>query len=311
VVKKSRAGDFMGNTGLNWTLDHLRMIRILDETGSLSETAQQMAITQPAVTQKLKQLEEGVGAPLWMRRGRQAGQLTATGQAFLAYSKHVLEETDRFFVTSGVAVRKVEVRVSASTIPGEHILPAVLAQFATMMPHLKVRITVTDSRGVIRSVESGETEVGFCGYRPRRSGLSSFPFFRDRIVFAVSPDHPFAGRSVPLSIAELSNQQIIRRESGSGTRRAVERMMLKRGLAFPKETIFLELGSTHSVHEAIGKNLGVGFISDEATGHLVTVPIDEFPPITRHFHVIYRKDRVEKGPVSEFIDSIHSYFNTG
>ncbi|MBN1356158.1 LysR family transcriptional regulator [bacterium] len=298
------------NESIQWTLNHIRMFCVLSQTGSLSETAGRMGLTQPAVTQKLKQMETAIGIRLWKRRGRKSGQLTEAGLIFSRYAEEILDMTGRLLRDLKIETEPYEIPAAASTIPGERLLPEILAEISRRLPGVRVRMRITDSERVVRLVADAEVLIGFCGLKPSRPDLTAIEFARDDIVFVVGSGHPLATRAGPISFRELSGHSIVLREPGSGTRMALETKMERAAMELPRDCPMLELGSSQSVFEAIDRNLGVGFISGEAAGGLKQIHIRGLTPITRRFYIIFRTALKMNPDILRVMELIRSHFKT-
>jgi DNA-binding transcriptional LysR family regulator len=246
-------------------LEILRTFVEVVDRGSQSAAARHLGISQPAVSKQLQRLEAELDACLLARDRRGAHALTPVGQKVLAFARETLARADQ--LAQDLADLKAEVqgvvRVAASTIPGEYLLPALLAGFRNAYPLVEPRLTIAGTSDVVAKLVSGEADVGFVGATIDHPRLTLEPFEVDEVVVAVPADHPFAGRTT-LSMAELAEQPLILRESGSGTRLSVEAALARQGLSLPSEATALILGSTAAVIQAVEQGLGIGFVSSRS-----------------------------------------------
>ena len=200
--------------------------------------------------------------------------------------------------------------VAASTIPGEYILPVILADFKTQHPAVGVQVDVLDSFQVIDGVAGGKYEVGFCGATPERRELESFRIGTDDIVLIVFPEHPFARREqVPLG--EVVEEPLIYRERTSGTQKSVEEKLHELGYNLEHFAPRLVLGTTQAVVTAVEAKAGIAFMSSLAIRKsvdlgLVKVVRVEGMPLKRDFFCIYRRERVVSRLLEEFIAFVRS-----
>ncbi len=295
-----------GLSGLS--IGHMLLFYHLCRTGSISRTAEKLSISQPAVSMKLRQLEKQLGKDLWVRRGKNSGQITEAGRKFEEFSRRVLEEAGRLMESVSGVVSNPLIRICASTIPGEHLIPGLLASFAKVNPGIRTDIKILDSLAVLKAVAEGEADVGFSGWKKARSGLRFSSIDSDRLLFVVSPDHPFALRKTPLQIEDIFTEVLIVRERGSGTGAVVEAALKAQGLSIPDYVQVIAVGSSQSVCSAIRAGLGVGFISHRIQGGLVPVPISGFTPIQRNLYLVYSvRKRLSQESVS-FIAFAQDYF---
>ena len=255
---------------------YLRTFVTVVERGGFSAAARALGISQPAVSQQVQRLEEELGVTS-LRRGRRGiAEITPGGELLLDFARATLaaydalrEELDRRRdVVAG------ELRLAASTTPGEYLVPQLLAGFRTQHPGVEAQVTVGDTAGVVRQVLSGECDLGFIGAPVERPGLALERLAADEVVLAIYTGHPFAGRE-RVTWEEVLAQPIIVREEGSGTRHTVEGALVAQGKALPPESVALTLGSTQAVVQAIRDRLGIGFVSRRA---VVRVPPAERLP---------------------------------
>src|SRR5262249_42580762 len=151
------------------------------------------------------------------------------------------------------------------SIPGEHLLPALLAIFRKNHPHVQVRVTITDSLAVLQLVEQGKVNLGLTGRRIDSPHLEFHPFARDEMVLVVPRGHAWARRNeIPLTL--LAEKPLIVREAGSGSRWCLEQALGQAGMSLKDLSIALELGSNEAIKEAVREGLGLAVLSRHAVG---------------------------------------------
>jgi DNA-binding transcriptional LysR family regulator len=201
-----------------------------------------------------------------------------------------------------------ELLVAASTIPGEFLLPGLLAKFKGMHPNVKVQVDISDSLAVINGVSESRYELGFCGIAPEGQDLTSFRFNEDRIVLIVFPGHPFAQRD-EISPDELAGEPLIFREETSGTQRSLESHLPRAGLDIKKLAPNLVLGTTQAVVAAVEGGAGVAFVSNLAIKKSLALGLVKEVTVAgldlrRDFYCIYRQDSFVSRLLDEFINFI-------
>jgi len=252
-------------------LEYLRTFVSIVENGSLTAAARARHISQPAVTKQVQRMESEFGLPLLVRGSRRQLELTPAGARVLDFARvtlaslETLERQLAALKTAGPGT----VVLAASTIPGEHILPGLLAQFRQAHPEIEVRVTISDTGEVVEKLLEDAADIGIIGSVPDRPGLRLEQFVGDEIVLAVPPDHPFAGREA-VSVEELRGQPLILRERGSGTRHSVESALEAAGQSLPPGAASFTLGSTQAILQAVTQGLGLGFVSARASAPLET-----------------------------------------
>src|ERR671922_1842675 len=170
------------------------------ERRSFSQAADQLGVTQPAVSLQIRSLEQRLGQQLLDRSGRrveptEAGlRLYASAQRLLALEEQLLEELAAG--EEGPVTGALE--IGASTGPGGTIVPLLLCDFQERNPDVAVRLTVSDTQSVVEQVAERQLELGIVGAGRRHRGVVFEPFFRDEVVLACPPQHEFAGATVTL-----------------------------------------------------------------------------------------------------------------
>jgi len=269
-------------------ISYLRTFVTVIDRGGFSAAARALGISQPAVSQQVQRLEEELSVVLLRRGRRGVVELTPFGETVLDFARAtlaaydaLLEELDRQReVVAG------ELRLAASTIPGEYLVPQLLTNFRAQHSNVEARVTVGDTADVVRQVLSGACDLGFVGAPVEQPGLSLERLAADEVVLAVYPGHPFVQRG-RVSWEEVLAQPLIIREEGSGTRHAVEQTLTAQGKALSPESVVLTLGSTQAVVQAIRDRLGIGFVSRRA---IARVPLAERLPTVDIEGLIFARD---------------------
>ena len=292
-------------------LDYLRTYREVIELGSFSEVARKLSISQPAVSFQIQALERDLGIRLIDRKQKPI-TMTEAGKRLLHFAESI--EKERESLTHDLTQLREEVTgdltIAASTIPGESLLPPILAEFNRLHPAVGTRMMIADSLAVISSIQNSEYEVGFCGTLPKGKELTTFKIAEDEIVLIAFPQHPFVQQE-EVSFGELEGESLIFREETSGTQRSLESLLSKAGFDLGEFTPSLVLGSTEAVIAAVEAGIGIAFISDLAIRKslalgLVKVVAVEGLKLRRDFYCIYRKERIVSRLLKEFITFIQS-----
>jgi DNA-binding transcriptional LysR family regulator len=233
------------------------------ERRSFSEAASRLGVTQPAVSQQVRALEQRLGTQLLDRSGRRVEptesglRLYRGAQRMLALEEQLLDELAEPDAPLGGTLE-----IGASTGPAAIVLPILLCEFQRANPELRVELSVFDTQSVVELVAGRRLELGIVGAARRHRSVAFEPFFRDEVILACPPGHPFAGRTVEL--AELSQGPLILMQQGAGVRQMVEDELRKHGTRLRDLDVPLELGLQESVRSAVQGGYGVGFISRRA-----------------------------------------------
>ena len=203
-----------------------------------------------------------------------------------------------------------DLHLAASTIPGEYLLPSLLAEFKKRHPAVKIRVDVSDSLLVIDRIRYNTCEIGFCGITPEGKDLTSFKIASDEIVLIVFPGHPFAQKG-EVTPEELEGEPFIFREATSGTQYSLEKLLAQAGRDIKKLTPHMVLGSTQAVISAVAAWAGIAFISNLAIesslaqGAVRQVAVKGLR-LTRDFYCICRQEKIVSRLLEEFINYLQT-----
>ena len=230
---------------------------------SFSEAAARLGVTQPAVSQQVRALEQRLGTQLLDRSGRrveptEAGlQLYRGAQRMLALEEQLLEELGE---PEGPLRGTLE--IGASTGPAAIVLPLLLCEFQRDNPDMHVELSVSDTQSVVELVADRRLELGIVGAARRHRSVAFEPFFRDEVILITPPGHSFAGKTIGLD--DLSQGPLIEMQQGAGVRQMVEDELRRSGRKLRDLEAPLELGLQESVRSAVQAGFGVSFISRRA-----------------------------------------------
>ncbi len=254
------------------------------ERKSFSQAAEQLGVTQPAVSLQVRSLEKRLGRQLLDRSGRrveptEAGVALYRGaQRLLSLEDQLLEELE----TTEEGELGGTLGVGASTGPGSTVVPVLLCEFQRRNPGVAVALAISDTQSVVDRVAARELELGVVGAARRHRGVVFEPFFRDDVVLACPPDHRFAGRTVTLD--ELREEPLIVMQEGAGVRQVIEDELRRAGTRLRELQPRLELGLQESARSAVAAGYGVTFISraaieaDLAAGALAVARVKGLDP---------------------------------
>jgi len=287
---------------LEYLKTYLEVVRL----GNFSEVAKKLSLSQPAVSFQIQKLERDLGVRL-IDRGQKTVKLTDAGKRLVRFAEVVEKERTRLMRDLDQLREEVtgNIVITASTIPGEILLPPILGEFKALHPSAGARVDVSDSLTVISGVQSGTYDLGFCGTAPDGKELDYFKVAEDKIVLIVFPEHPFAKRE-RISLMELEGEPLILREETSGTQRNLKSLLAKAGVDIDKLSTNLVLGTSQAVVSAVEAGVGIAFVSNLAIKKslalgLVKQVAVEGLELRRDFYCVYRKERVVSRLLGEFI----------
>ena len=283
---------------IDFDLRQLEIFCKVVELKSFSRAAEEVFLTQASVSERIANLEVAIGAKLLDRLGR---QITPTRVGELLY-KHALllldmKKTAKLEIEHFLGKKSGEVRIGGSTIPGEYILPQVIANFNEKYPLVRVILDIGDTLEIERRVIEGKLELGIIGSKSVHPSLLHHELWQDELVIAVPSKHRWDHKK-DLSLEELVQEPFITRESGSGTLRIIEIHLKKRHQeGLDKLNIKAEFGSSTAVKEGIRSGLGVSILSYRAIQNEITMGtikalrIKDIP-MFRSFYLIRDKRRI-------------------
>ncbi len=248
------------------TLQRLRLLVSLADTGSVTAAARASGITQPAVSQNLRVIEGHYGFPLVIRVGRRL-VLTRPARGVVEYARRILrlaEEAERT-AQDQLQLRAGRLALGATQTPGTYLLPTLLAEFRVRHPDVEVRFGLGTAAEVEHWVVAGEADLGVVSQVPGGELAAVLkPFRRTELVVVAPLSHALA--AAPRLDAEvLAGHPLIVRERGSGSREALERALLAAGREL---SVLFELRSTEAILRAAAAGLGVGVVPELAVGEV-------------------------------------------
>jgi len=240
------------------SLDRLQSLLEVARRGSITQAARALGLTQPAMTRRLQQLEEELGAELLVR-GRKGATLTDLGRLVVDQGRQVLERYARLREEVGAHLRLEAgtVRVGGGATAVSLLLPEIIRGFRREHPDVVFELKEAGSREVERSVAREELEVGVVTLPTQAPELEVAPLRRDRIVLVAARSHPLAGEArVPAEA--LAGAPLIGFEAGSAIRHLIDGALEQRGVEMQ---VIMELRSIQSILRMVQLDLGLAFVS--------------------------------------------------
>lgn len=249
----------------------LRVFRAVAEQMSFRKAAEVLHLSQPAVSQQIRALEEEAGTRLFDRgagegHGTQIA-LTEAGSVLLRYAKTAattMEEARRALAALQHDVAG-ELRLGASTTVAQYVLPRILGAFLRQYPQVDMSLMSGNTERIVEAVAEEQVALGIIEGPAMRREVKTERMIRDEMVLIVNPNHAWAQASA-ISPGELSKMPMLLRERGSGSRRVVERALKQAGLPLRSLRVAMELDSTEAIISGVESDLGVGFVSRFAIG---------------------------------------------
>jgi DNA-binding transcriptional LysR family regulator len=281
---------------------------------SFTKAADNLHMTQPAVTFQVRQLEEYFNTRLFDRTHNRIS-LTEAGRRVYEYADKIfllyddMEGSVRELTgdVSGVLM------IGASTTIAEYMLPALLGDFKAKYPHVGIRLKVSNTDAIVSMVEDNEIDLGVVEAPVANKNLVVELCRVDRLVAVLAPAHPLAERD-RVAVSELLQFPYIAREEGSGTREVMQEYLRAAGLSSSQLNTIMELGSPEAVKGAVEAGMGVSVLSRTTVnkelrlGTLVAVPLE--PPLERPFSFVHQKQKFRVRAMEELLNFARQYCST-
>src|SRR3982751_6747711 len=276
-------------------IETLKIFCDLVETQSFSQAAERNFVTQSAVSQQVRGLEERFRKRLLERvRGRREVRLTEAGQGFYEESRRVLAAyaglQERMRSLDGTVSGRVRVATVYSI--GLHELPPVVRRFITLYPAAKIDLEYSRTTRIVRDVLSGAIELGIVAYPEKKRGLTIIPLPGDRLVLICPPSSPLAGRK-KIRASDLSGLDFVHFERDIPTRRATDKIFKMHSVVVNRVA---EFDNIETIKRAVEVGFGLAIVplpavsDDERNGQLAVVKLAEKEWV-RPIGVIFRSDR--------------------
>ena len=273
----------------------------------MSRAAEELHLTQPAVSMQMKQLEEQIGVPLLEQKGRrlyltEAGQeLRGHAQRFTAQTIELQSAMDQF---RGVERGLLRIAVVSTA---NYFLPPLIAAYTERYPGVRISLQVANRETVLAALADHRTDIAITGEPPEGVDLEAQQFMDNPLVMIAHPSHRLAGLS-QVSLARLREERLVVREPGSGTRAATERHFTEHKVDY---LFGCELSSNEAIKQAVQAGLGLGVVSLQTieleleTKRLAVLPVESFP-IVRHWFIVHRREKRLSAACQAFRDLLLS-----
>ncbi|AZE86665.1 LysR family transcriptional regulator [Pseudomonas orientalis] len=302
---------------MRMTLRQLQIFNEVCDLRSYSRAAEEMSLTQPAVSLQIRQLEELIGQPLFDYVGKKL-YMTEAAEALQRASRDIfgrLENLDmQLSDMQGSLQGQLKLAVESSA---KYFVPHLFAAFKRQHPEVQLHLTVVNRAQVIRRLSDNRDDLVIMSMVPQDMGLEFLPFLNNPIVAVALPDHPLSLQG-PLRLQDLEPYTLLIREPGSGTRLACEEYFKEKRVHF---TQTVEVASAEAQRECVVAGLGVALLTrhalnlELATGGLKELPVEELPlyrswclvqakakrlsPVAHAFLGFIRSERVQISALAE------------
>ncbi|NOH15067.1 LysR family transcriptional regulator [Clostridium cochlearium] len=266
------------------------------KVGNFTRAANILNLTQPAISQHIKYLENYYGVKLFKNKNKNM-ELTEEGKILFKYGRQVESISNIVHMKLKDSVNKRYI-VGATLTIGGYVIPSIIGEYKRENDDIDVILKVENTNTVIKMLYKGEIELGVIEGIFDKEKIEYTKFKEDELILVTSPNHKFANKNF-VTIEEVLGDKLILRESGSGTRQIFEEHLFKIGITRGDYNIYMEIGNISAIVSLVKSNLGCTIISREAVkenikdGSLKEIKIKNFN-MKREFNFIYLKDGNEK-----------------
>ncbi len=274
------------------TIRQLQIVEAVVQSGSYSLAAEQLHMTQPAVSMQMKQLENNTGIVFFERRGKRI-VLSDEGQGVYHYSRQLTANYDDLIesIHEVKDLHRGRIKVSATTT-ANHLITQMIACFSKENKGIKVALKITNRERLVQQLQNFEPDLVLMGEPPPKLDLVSERLISNPLLVIAPVDHPYANKS-SIPFKNIAQHEFVVREEGSGTRAAIELFFKERGEEL-KST--LEMGSNEAIKHAVIAGLGLGIVSlhsiklELEANKLVILDVNQLP-IKRYWHIVKRTSK--------------------
>ncbi len=280
---------------------------------SFTKAAEELHMTQPAVTFQVRQLEEQFNTRLFDRTHNKVS-LTRAGERVAIYAGRIFD----LYAEMESAVQDLtgdiggSLTLGASTTNAEYLLPSLLGEFRASHPNIKLKLKVSNSEGIVSMVEENDIDLGVVEAPVGNRHLLVETFYQDEMVVVVSPNHELANRGSAIHATDLQRFPFILREEGSGTREVIGDYLLQHDCDLSSMNIGMELGSPEALKGAVEAGMGISILSRASVKKelrlktLVALPLD--PPLLRPFSFVRQRQKFRALAMEELLEFARAYF---
>ncbi|EKB47878.1 LysR family transcriptional regulator [Cecembia lonarensis] len=287
---------------MNYTLHQLQVFLKITQTQSITKAAEELHLTQPAVSIQLRNFQDQFDIPLTEVVGRRL-YITDFGKEIAEAAERIVEQVSAINYKTAAYKGQLTGKLKISVVStGKYVMPYFLAGFIKEHPGIELKLDVTNKAMVINSLDENEIDFALVSILPEAMQVESIPLMENKLYLVANKE--FEVDQKVYSKKFFEDIALIYREQGSGTRLTMERYLRDNGIPVRKK---MELTSNEAVKQAVIAGLGysvmplIGIKNEIQDGDLKIVPVEDFPIVTT-WNLIYMKNK-RFSPVAEaFLD---------
>lgn len=290
---------------MHFTFQQLKLFESVFRNSSYTRAAEELHLTQPAVSIQVKRLEEQVGLPLFELMGKKLFP-TDVGKTMYEASCDILQRVEEIKNTIENIKGEVKGPLKVSVVTtSKYFMPHLLGTFLAKYPEVEPKLVFTNRAKVIQRLHNNEDDFVVMGQIPEDEQLEAYPFLENILVPVAHPNHPLAKKkNIPLE--SIVSERFLEREQGSGTRLVFDRLLAEKGL---KVEPYMELGSSEAIKQGVMAGLGLAVLSlhslrlEQAANKLIVLDVEGFP-LKRRWYAVHLKGKKLSLVSRTFLDYI-------
>ncbi|MGV0980089.1 LysR substrate-binding domain-containing protein [Empedobacter falsenii] len=278
---------------------------------NFTKSANELNITQPAVTKHIKEIELNLNIKLFERNGTKI-KLTKAGEILLKYTEEIFSVYQKMEFEIGQLQEKQKgsLRLGASTTIAQYVLPPILAEFRKRFPEIQLSLVIQNSEKIEELLVNHKIDVGLIEAQIKNRTFHYFPFMKDEIVLVSRQNHSISTKN-NIKLDDLKNIPLVFREPGSGTLETIDLALKSKNIKLNELNIEIQLGSTESIKSYVLHSDALAFLSiqsilQELKNQTLTIIDVKNLVIERNFNFIIPEGEQSK-LVNLFIDFCNRY----
>jgi LysR family transcriptional regulator, low CO2-responsive transcriptional regulator len=275
------------------TFHQLQVLEAIARHNSFTRAAEELNLTQPTISQQMKQLTKLIGLPLVEQLGKKL-YLTEAGQEVLAASQEITNRLTQLENSLNDLKGLEKGRLSlATTTTAKYFVPRLLGTFHKQHPAIELKLNITNQAEVLARLARNEDDLYFTGRPPQDCDIELRPVLPNPLVVVAASNHPLTQETKAISLKRMAAEPLIMREPGSGTRAIVEQFFAENRLDL---NVVMEMSSNEAIKQGIVGGLGISVLSLHtlslavAGSPLTCLNVEGFP-IQRRWYAVYPKGK--------------------
>ena len=282
---------------------------------NFSKAAKDLFLTQPTVSAHIASLEKELNVRLFVRNTKEV-ELSEDGKKLFYYAQQMVELEKQIEAEFDKSRKESSslIKIAASTVPSQYLLPEVLACFGQLYPQIRLKVMETDSKRVAEQVAENQVDIGFTGTVIEKRECVYLPFYEDELVLIAPNKEKYREYARQKGSVEwVKKENLILREEGSGTRTEAEKKLKKMGIYRQDLHIKASIENTETIKRLVSGGVGISILSKLAvkdkltSGEILGIPLEKEGG-KRNIHLVYNKNFQLSNPAKDFMELVKKVY---